>query len=227
MAITDTEGGWSPSPGTRSFATLKTVVARYVLMPDDEEGLAVAGDGINDAIRELNLERWYWALVSQDLTLAADDSDYTLNTAFSMPRAAELLDSSSNPVRRMAFMDWKTFTMSYPKRDTSGSPEVYTIRNVHDDGLVQLSAPPSSSFVSSYPTLRVHYYKRIAILSGNADEIDVPSEVELYVTWSAKRYIAAIFDQNKLALADTMASRAWKALRRKNTIESDSDWDEG
>lgn len=226
MAIV-VEGSYSGTPSTNTFSALKTQVARYVLMPNDDEGIAVAGEAINDAILEVNVANWYWSLTTEDVTLVADDADYTLGATFNTPRALEFLDSSDLPTRGCGFEDWKTFLIMHPKRNISGTPTVYTLRNVHGDGLLQFDHPIGSSFLASYPTARVHFYKRISVLEADTDVPDVPSEVELYIKWSAKRYMASIYDPAKYGMADTQANKTWNALRRKNTTESDSDWNEG
>src|SRR6185503_4793287 len=88
-------GGAAQSPGLTTFSSLKNKVARYVQMPDDDEGLEIAGQEINDAIRELNTRTWYWALTSETLTLVADTQDYALSSNFKAARNLRWATSSA------------------------------------------------------------------------------------------------------------------------------------
>jgi len=215
----------APTPGTRSLAALSLDVMRYVLSPDDPEAKTIAKDGINDAIREMNMRTWNWALTTQDITLVASDDTYSLANAFKTPRTANLLDSSGNRLAMLEYLDTQTFQKYLTTKSTStGNPYAYTVRNAHEDGILTLSIKPDSGFVTTYPTLRLHYFKRIGTLTNDSDELDAPSEVENFVLWHAKSYIASVFDPKKVGYAERKAAVAWQMLVSDDNETQFADW---
>ena len=217
-------GSASPTPGTSTFATLKSRVARYVLSPDSSDVTAIAADAIRDAVNEINTRRWNWNLVYQDVVLVADDADYDLATPFKGPFKAELLDSNNKCLGYLGWMDNHQFLREYSQRDTSGDPYHYTVENPHEYGQVVLSAPPSSSFVASYPTLRLWFYRRVQPQVYDSDLLDIPSEVESYIEWQAKAYLASEYDPSKLSYAQSRADRLWAKLQRDDVTNDLGDW---
>jgi hypothetical protein len=220
-------GSSSPTPAVRAFSDLKNEVARYVKAPNDTDALAAAGSCINNAIRRLNTRAWQWSLTYQDITLAASDASYSLAAAFKAPRHAELLDSSGNAKMRLDWALPKNFLEQFEDRSTNGDPHAYTVLNFQDAGELLLSAPPSSSFVSAYPTLRLWYFPRLQVLAGDSDVMDeCPSEVELFVTWYAKAEMAATYDPGLASYAAGEWRSAWQALVRDDVVFGTTDWSE-
>ena len=217
-------GSWSPSPSTRQRSTLTAEVARYVMLPNDTDAITVAADGINDAIRKYNTYLWQSSLTYQDITLVADTAGYDLSNPFNAPRHAELLDASGDPSSILSWMDPKTFGISYTDGSGSGSPQTYTCYNADADGVLSLNIAPDSSYVSAYPTLRLRYYAKVAYLSNAGDYFDGPSEVESFLCWHAKAYVASIYDPSKAAYADRKADEFWTLLKRREAVEQLKDW---
>lgn len=217
-------GGWSPTPATRARSTLTTEVARYVLLPSDTTALSVAADGINDAIRKYNTTLWQSSLTYQDITLVASDATYSLSAPFNAPRAAELLDASGNATSVLSWYNPKSFGLYYPDRQGDGSPDAYTCFNADADGILDLNVPPSSTFITEYPTLRLRYYAKVAYLTADGHYFDGPSEVESFLCWHARAYVASIFDPPKVPYAEQKAAEFWNLLKRREVVEQLRDW---
>ena len=217
---------WAQTPGTRDRSKLCNDVMRYVKLPDDPEAKAVAVDGINEAILTLNTRLWHWAVQTQDIALVADDGDYTLNASFKAPFHATFLDSNDKEVARVHWEDPKTFQRFFYDRTSSGAPNRYTVINAHKNGLVYLSKAPDSGHVATYPKLRIVYYKRIATLTDDAARLDAPSEVETFLTWSAKGYVASVYDPKMIHHAERKAASALRDLIRDDNESGHSDWSE-
>lgn len=219
-------GSWSPTPATRQRSTLVAEVLRYVMLPNDTDAQSVAADAINDAIRKYNLQHWHSSLTYQDISLSADTANYDLSAPFKSPRHAELLNSSGEPERYLNWYDSKTFGLAFPRATASGTPVAYTCYNSESDGKLTLSVPPTSDFVTSYPTLRLRYYAKIAYLSNSSDTFDGPSEVESFLCWHARMYLASIYDQSKVPFAKSQADEFWGMCIRSDAENQETDWGE-
>jgi hypothetical protein len=210
-------------PSNKAYSSLKNEVARYVLRPDDSEALNVAGDGLNDAIRRLNTETWYWALVKQDISLVNGTATYSLSDAFRAPRNASLLNASNQECVRLSWMDPKTFEAVYQDaRSAVGSPESYTAYNNYSDGLVTLYPTPDAS---SYPKVRIRYSQNLANFSGASDTLNAPSWVEGFIVSWAQAYMAAIYAPDKYDRAKRAAEEWWMHLRRTDQKQALTDWE--
>jgi len=218
--------GTQPTPQTRQFADLKSEVSRYVQAPDDNEAQRVSGDGLNEAIRLLNMETWWFTLTYQDITTVAGTDSYTINADYKDSRALIKLDSSGNRDGILTKRDAKSFEIEFDNATSNGTPSAYTVFNVHDALEIQLNVPPDASFVSSYPTLRHRYYKNISLFVGDSDVADVPSEVELFLLWQGRAYMSAVYDYSKTQYAEQKAHVMWMNLRTRNMEYGNTDWSE-
>ena len=217
-------GGSSQSPGLQTFSTLKTRVSRYVNSPDSSEALTVAGQEINDAIRELNTRTWYWSLSYEDITLTASTADYNLSSNFNAARNLQLLNSSGEPCGTIGYYDPKTFDLQFSSSSGSGSPCAYTVYSFLDTYQLSFDIPCSSAFVASYPTARLRYLARVPTLTNDSDTVPVPSEVELFIMWKARAGMALQYDEKKYGMAEGKAQQLWGALVRKDNEHHFHDW---
>lgn len=215
------------TPQARTFTELKRDVASYVLMPDQGEALDAAGVGINNAIRRLNSRAWKWSITYTDLTLATDTFDYTLPNDFKDVFAMELLDASGNPQDHVGYMQAKEFMQTFQSSTaTAGEPQFATVINAKNSLVLTLNYSPTTAFVAAYPTLRVRYFKRLPLLSTGSDRPDIYSEVENYVTWKAKEYIASVYDPAKVRYARAEADDVWRDLVADDNETGYRDWPE-
>jgi len=218
-------GASSQTPGLRTFSSLKDEVARYVMGPDDTEVLAVAGMGINNALRRMNLRTWYWMLDYTDITLTASTADYNLPANFKAARNLWLLDSASAAAGQIGYLDPKTFDLTYSVQGgTTGSPCAYTVYSFLDTFQLSFNIPCSTAFIASYPTARLRFHARTPVLVNNTDTAALPSEAELYVLWYAKFETAMQFDPEKSRTAKSESEQVWQMLVRDDNEHHFHDW---
>lgn len=210
------------TPLNSNFAGLKKRVAAYVQGSQLTSVLADAGLALNGAIDKLNTRNWHWLNRQSDLTLVADTSTYTVPANFKRPRAAELLDSSNNKKGYLSFQIAKEFQDTQWEDATSGSPRFYTVRNAVDDRLLTLNVPPSTSFVASYPTIRLTYFARLGHFSDNGDtlgDLEAPPEIANFLVWYARWDLAT---QRGAAGQIDRAEKAWR-IEWKDLVVDDTD----
>jgi len=161
----------------RSLGALVTELAQYSGGENRDDVQAKARASIFAAIRQFNQVYWTFNRLSQDLTLVASTATYTLNSRFARQHRAQMVDSSSKTREDVGWIPWELWVSSFPDQSTTGSmPLFYTAHNTHETGLITVDPVPASSL--TYPTLRIFYFRWIALPSGDNDSIDCPSVVE-------------------------------------------------
>lgn len=139
-----------------------------------------AGRAWDSAVRQFNAIAWRFNRMQDDITLSSTSgtTDYTLNTDFRSPLKAMLLDSSSRLVEGpLIWMPYGQWVASWPDQTGTGNqPELYTVRNEHETGIVTFDPPTSGS--NTYPTVRIDYHRRILTQSGDTGVLNVPQEVD-------------------------------------------------
>lgn len=215
----------APSPANDSLAEMQNEVARFVLFPDVDEVLDIAGQEIRNGIKYVNTRVWQWNITWLDITTVLDQADYKmaddLKVSFMLQRLDSNGDSRGQPLR---YMDYKTFVFRYPNSDKSGSPTAYSVVNNIDTTMLSLSVPCGQSFVDSYPTLRHYYYRRLAELSLPNQRLIAPPEVELFIKWYAKEKVAAVFSPQLVAIARGERFSIWNALINDDLQTDVHDW---
>lgn len=210
---------WAQSPGPTDAPELIRKVARFCLVQDSEEGRSVALDGIHDAENAINTKLWPWLLTSQTITLTGALT-YNLSATFKAPRSAELLDSGSNVMGTLGYMDPKTFDLNFSYRQSGAAMSHYTAFNDRDDGILSVSGG-----VAYYPTLKLWFYRRLQTMTDAAvTPLTVPREVESFIYWKASSFMASIYDSAKYALATSEADKVWKMLIADSLRSQLSDW---
>jgi len=217
-------GTYTPSPARTAFSTLYARVLNYVFAPSDAALTTIAKECINESIQKLNSRRWTWQRQHDDLTLAAGTQEYDLTATFNAPRSVQMLNTSTEVVGKLFFVDPKSFDEYFPNRSAAGTPEAYTIYNEYANGHLTLSCTPSSGFVTTYPKLRVRYYKRAALLSGDADLFDGPTDFEPFIVWHARASLSAHMTPDKIAFADKRSQEIWRDLVREDVLKETGDW---
>ena len=220
---TGVAASWSPSPGVLNLAALRKVVARYVGLPDDDEALEHATDGINDGISKLNSKTWKWTQVFQDITLVLDQYDYNLSSNVKDPSALLKIDTDSEFAGRLEFKRPKTFNVEHSV-SSSGTPTIYTAYNIHEFGTISLNRSPNQAFIDNYPTLRFFYYRRVPTLSAASEQPDIPNEAERFLRWYGRAEVASLHAPQKFDEATAMWRDAWRDLRSQEA--EDGDWTE-
>lgn len=137
-----------------------------------------AGDAWDAAVRDFNEVLWKFNRVTQDITIAINTSDYTLNTDFRAHLRAMVLNSSNKTVDELIWVDYKDWLDRRPDQSSTGTQPVwYTAINQHETGLVTFD-PPCGATLPTNPKIRIIYFRRIAIQSNPQLYLDVPMEVD-------------------------------------------------
>jgi hypothetical protein len=220
-------GGTTTSPANQTFSQLKTKVARYVGGQDHADLLTMAGDEINNAIRDLNTRTWYWALAYTDLTLVADTQSYALPSNFKAARKAFRLDSSSKMDGQLGYKDPHSFDSEEWSSTSSGDPCHYSVFSFLDTSEVTFNVPPSTSFVATYPKIRIRYHARIPVLSNDSDTCPVLPEVELYILWYARLAVCLQTDPDgrRCSAAGQERQTLWGRLVTDDNEHHYHDWE--
>ncbi len=218
------ESTWAPTPAADSFLAIQKAVAGYVLMPNDDEVLDVAAQGIRRAVDRLNTRQWNWALTYSTVTFIALQQEYTLDQSFKAPRNFSLRDSAGVDRSRIAYLPWGTF-LKECQWDAQGTPVYYSAANVNTFGVIRLDLAPAAQFVNLYPTGRLWYYRRVQYPTATGTSLDVPSEVVAFIQSWAEGYTA---DRYAVDRALPAYSRAEKALHEcvvDDCHGQQSDWE--
>lgn len=212
------------TPGGPSLSTLQQRVLSWVPATPDSQNRLAAKDALNAGIDlVLNTHRWRKDLPTQDITLIASTATYDLNDDFADSRTTEWLDSNDKVTRNggwCGFLDESEFDRAYASRETDGDPKAYTIR--YKSRLLEFSSPPSSGFISSYPKLRLRYYRRFQHLESPSDVFDGPSEFSSLLAWYARMELCGGRDLRKADRAERTYLRLLMDLKTAdNEIRED------
>lgn len=170
-------------------------------LKDDNEMRGLAEHFLDDAIKEMNSYLFEFSRTMETgITLSASTQDYTLSGGLPFKESqAYLVNSSSGdaaaPLHYLPYVHFKRLFALEENTDavsTAGVPYAYTIRNLHDDGVVSLFPIPNTSTASSW-TLTVEYYTRIPLVSELAldtSQLDVPQEVETALVFGGQKRMA-------------------------------------
>lgn len=197
-------GDFPQDNGNRTRAQLVEDVLGFTGGIDDTDMKGRAAAALDSAVREFNFLLWKFNRMRQDITLTAG-RDFNLNAAFRAPLNAQLLDANGEARERVEWVPFEEFAPAYwDLTDVSSYPEVYTIRNVHETGIVSVN--PRLVAPLQYPTLRLDYFRRIVKLAGDGDILNVPEEVEEAIV---KRAVAIILSKVRgVSAYDTTARDA-------------------
>lgn len=220
-------GESSPTPFSSpdTLGTICTLAAGYVLMPDDDEAIEIAAAGVRRAIDRLNTRKWRWALSYQDITFVAEQQSYDLNEDFKAPRRFTIFDVNSREQFRLDYKEWTTFAdEDLVSISGSGDPYCYSSGNSNDYGTISLNVAPSSTWVATYPTGRIWYFRRVAYPVISSDPILVPSEVGGFLLASAEAFCAARYAPDKESSARVRAEMLLKELRIDD-LDTQTDWE--
>jgi hypothetical protein len=165
--------------GNRSRASAIAEMLAYVGGESAPEAQSRAGRAFDAAVREYNTVAWRFNRLTQDITLSstAGTADYTLETDFRSPLNATVLDNSGDSVDIVTWVPYERWRGARPDQSGTGSqPELYTVRNEHQTGVVTFDPPTSGT--NTHPTVQIDYHRRILVQSGSGSVLNVPLEVD-------------------------------------------------
>lgn len=171
-----------PQTGTgRTRAQLLTDIATAAGGENDSDRLTRALVALRRAVRVYNVVLWKPCKTSQDITLAAADRDYALASDFAVPARAVLLDSNGkeagvDPLELWDYSDWLEWYGD--ETVTSDPPTMLMFNNPHNDGIAYVYPMPLAPTTATYRKVRLYYYRRIVIPTGDNEVINIPQELE-------------------------------------------------
>lgn len=151
--------------------------------------VAAVVNGLNDCCMEIfRTNRWPWAKREGFLKLKPNQSEYPLPNDFY--RAAGQLTIPGKPIKLDEKQPSEFEDLMFRGMEGVGVPYVYTI----DRNSFCLYPPPSSDFISQYPTLRFLYYRQPPNrVEGDTDSLELPAEflttVVHYGKWRLKDHL--------------------------------------
>ncbi len=182
--------------------------------PDDKLKREIAQDHLNESIDEFNIEgTWIDRLLIQDITLVADQEEYSLPGRFRETIGrAWIIDSSSDRILGLHVLKFVQFLKEvHDERASSGSIRYVTVRNRIDGGVLQVFPAPSTAWITTNPTLRLIYFADIPHCVTNSDSMLVSAPLE-----------AAIFINALASLNDEIGDiqKALRFVRRAEVFKS-------
>jgi hypothetical protein len=199
----------------RKRSQLEAELASYFGGESNADDQTRAGRSLDEAVRSFNETCWRFNRLSENVTLVASTSSYTLTTtAIRAPLRAVLVDSNSKDVDTIRYVPWKQVLDYDPQTISTGSaPQWYTFKNLHETGQVTYYPPLGATL--TYPTVRHEYFRRIALEAGTSDVLEVPVEVEQAIfEWALWRLCLKIDKENAGAFGPG-AQRARAAVERE------------
>jgi hypothetical protein len=183
MAITTvvTSLNYPQSGSNRTRSAALAEIASFYGGESRPQIVARAGAAWESAIREYNTWLWRFNRVTANITLAspspAGSDTYDLATDFAEPNRAKLVDSNSKERDSLSWVPFEEWLIYFPDRSaTSSRPCFYTAQNVHETGKVTVYPPPATSL--QWPTLRLYYFRRIVVPTGDGERLNTPQEID-------------------------------------------------
>lgn len=214
------------TPAVRAFSVLYDEALSAVGAPNVVEAKTVAKNGINNGIRRMNQRIWRaYSLKSEDVTLAANTQEYALtDTSLKDPMHALLLNSSDSPNGRLTYLAPKIFEQSFPYQETASWPRHYTIMNFVTDNKIRLSRKPDSSFVATHPKVKIRFYGRLDVLSGDTDLHGGPSDIEHFLVLNGELQLVRRFDPQRAPQVAQLIELEWRNLIKDDNQHGTRDW---
>ena len=221
MPVVVSGSGAIPSSVTAS--EMIRYVLDYVQGSDEPHLRDVALRAINRSLDRINTVRWQKIVGYQDITFVASTQTYDLASDVKEPQTFMLLDSSDNLCRRLPFKEMGVMDWEHQVVSGTGYPQCYTLD--YGQHQLRLERSPSSAFVAAYPTGRLRYYRRLAHLTQDSDQLGIPADFDWFIGWSGRADMAAARGERAAASdAQREAREAWATLRQ-NDFDTQPDYD--
>jgi len=189
----------------RQNSVLAAKVARVVGMDREAPGLAAAEEFLNDAIIEFNT-KLYEANKIGPTSVTLTGGTGTLPALFYKELECQQVGSAGNKVRQLNYIDWAEYQhLTFDTEWTTlTSPMYYTLFNTYRTGQIK-TLPAGGATGTVY--VKITYYKRIPLLAGNVDILDMPQEIERALVLKAQSQMIRTYRS-----ADPSAWMPWEVL---------------
>lgn len=173
---------------------------------------------INNAYLDLAGIRGFWRKRSTTISLTAGTVAYNLSSDFSdVYRLYYRRNGRYYEVEVIGDNQW--LEVSATDSTDAGDPRYARVTQTSStQNQIELTPPPSSSFVAQNSTLTIEYFIEITRLSSATDELLLPANLRHAVAYAASREYA--LGQNDFNLADRLErdTEYWRAKVLKNDL---------
>ena len=196
-------------------------ILEFVGGEGDKDDQKRASRALDSSVRRFNDIAWRFYRRQATITFLDDTAEYLLVEAatFRNPLRARLLDSDDKRREYLSWVRWEDWTKFDPDQKSSVSvPIYYTIRNIHQTGIIIFSPPTATP--TSRPKCLLDFHIRIAVPAFDATVLNVPSEVEEALVAEA---VAIMLSKSRTFKDATDAQNIADRLRRLVEIQH-KDW---
>lgn len=182
---------WSPPvPVVRD--SLITRALRPFGHTADTELRTVAGDLLDETVMDMNMHLYEFNRMTTSIALTSGTIMYQLPSPFYRESLAYLVKIADSE-KQAPFVYIPNVRFRSLPGVGYGVPYLYTLRNVHADGLVEVAPTPNDDCAAKY-TLSIEYYRRIVLPSeATGGQLDVPQEVEVPLMYGTQKRLAIHF----------------------------------
>lgn len=173
-----------PATSNRTRIQAVTELCYYVGGDDDADARTRAGTAWDRAVRAFNEVAWRFNRMSTTFAIPADfnaSGEAALPDDFRDAVRVMLLNSDGATVDWIDYVPWKEWTIDEPYQVPSPGAQgvnLYTLRNEHEDRTIIIDPIPDQTATYTYPTLQLHYHRRIELATADDATLNTPMEVE-------------------------------------------------
>lgn len=177
---------------------------------------------ILNALRELNRQTWNFNRTIQNVALVTSTFEYTLSdlTIRKTLLAQYLNAGGTRAERTVEYVEFSRFAERIQNIEQDGTPRLYTFRNLYRDGIITMFPRPVAA--DNGRTVRLHFFKRIAIPGADGTAWDVPEWFEGVIYWTAlaEATLMLVDDQARATLAMAKAKDEFRQAKWQDGLDS-------
>ena len=204
----------------RTFGDLVDEIARPI-DADDSTVRALAMDALRAAIRKFNaLGGWPWERQNVELTITANQADYTLPQRFKKEMSLHRVnDTGGRRDEKLQYVSYEIFVGAYDL-EADGTPWLYTLHNVFETGQLTLFPRPSQN-----DFMRLDYYRETPRPTSESTPMEIPEyALEAYVAEAWYEFLKRLPSERRLFDLGTARQDAYlMAARIKAFVNSPGD----
>lgn len=185
----------------RTLGALKTRIARTLGGTNSAQVLELAEEGILRGVDDMNMRHYFRFALESPVSSALVSGQ----TAYDVPAGTfnladvQLYDTDGKPYRTLRYLDWGAFNRAIQQQTTTGTPEIFSARNMFADGEIQVYPIPDATAQADY-SLRMTAYERIPKPTSDSSVIAAPVEIQDVLITYAEYYALSVRHREMPAL---------------------------